>query len=109
MRRFGIVGLVAAFAVMFVFSSCAKRDAPNKGITKRETGAMMPEQTKKKEEIRKGVEESKRLVVARVNGSDITMYSLVKEMNSMAPRFVPGGQPATPEMTAKVKKEALNN
>jgi len=101
--------LLMALAVVFTFSSCTKKEEASKVVAAKEAPAMTQEQIKTKVELKKGIGESKKLVVARVNGSDITMYSLVKEMNVVAPRFVPAGQPATPAITVKVKNEALNN
>lgn len=98
-----------AFAVVFTCSSCTKKEDASKSPTKKEEIEVTPEQAKKIEEIKKGIKESKNVVAARVNGADITMFDLVKEMNSVAPRLVPQGEPATPETTAKVKKVALNN
>lgn len=102
-------GLLLSLAVVFAFSSCTKKEADSKVPAAKEAPAITQEQIKTKAELKKGVEESKKLVVARVNGSDITMYNLVKEMNFVASRFVPARQPATPALTVKVKKEALNN
>lgn len=100
---------LTALAMFFTFSSCTKKaDAP-KGDAKKGSPAMTSEQAKQMEKIKKGVEESKNIVIARVNGAEITMYDLVKEMNAVALRIVPQGQPSTPEITAKVKKEALNS
>lgn len=111
MKKTGIILLAcmpAAISLFLTCASCTKKEDALKNAAVRETH-MTPEQTKQLEEVKRGVEESKRLVVARVNGSDITMYSLVREMNVMAPDIVPAGQQATPEITAKVKKKALDN
>jgi hypothetical protein len=73
-----------------------------------------PEQKAKLEEVKKEVKQSaeaaKTVIVAQVNGVDITMLDLVAEMNSIAQRNEAraGGKKA-PQSTEKVKKEALDN
>lgn len=104
-----MAGLTIAFAMVFTCSSCTKKEEAPKGPAIKESPKMTPEQLKRAEEIKKGVEASKAVVAARVNGRDITMFSLVREMNTVAQKIIPTGQSGTPELTAKVKKEALNN
>jgi len=106
-------GMIAAGALMslvlaFTCSSCTKKGDALKGA-KEEIQATTPERSERLAAVKKGIEESKKVLVARINGADITMYSLVKEMNAVAPDFVPAGKPATREITAKVKKKALDN
>jgi len=48
-------------------------------------------------------------VIAKVNGADLTMFDLVREMNAIAPKYIRKGESASPEITSKVKKKALNN
>lgn len=98
-----------ALALVVTCSSCTKKEDVLRSAPKKEKQTMTQEQSKRLEEVRRGVEESKKLVVARVNGSDITMYSLVKEMNVIVPNIVPAGKPTTPEITKMVKKKALDN
>jgi len=57
-------------------------------------------------DIKNSIEESKRLVVARVNGARITMYSLIREMNLIAPEYLKGNKPS-PELTEMIKELAL--
>ena len=104
-----VAGMLMAFSLLFAFSSCSKKDDAAKGTAKKEDIKPTPEQERQMEAIKKGVEESQRIVIARVNGAEITMYQLVKEMNAVLPRFVPQGQQVTPEITAKVKKKSLDN
>ena len=59
-------------------------------------------------QYRKGIEESRKIVVAKVNGADITMYDLINKMNQIAPGYIPPGHERTPEMDQMVKKEALD-
>jgi hypothetical protein len=104
-----MAGVLITIALAFPCASCTKKGDEVTSTTKKEARTMTPEQSKQREEIRKGIEESKNMVVARVNGVDITMHALVKEMNANAPKIVPQGQPATPEMTEKVKRKSLND
>lgn len=105
MKRMGMITAVsAALAVAFACSSCTKKEDALKSTTKKEAPA--PEQST---EIKKGVKESQIIVVARVDDVDITMADLVKEMNVIAPKFVPPGQASAPETTAQVKQKALNS
>ncbi len=57
-------------------------------------------------DIKNSIEESKRLVVARVNGAGITMYSLIREMNLIAPKYLKGNKPSL-ELTERIKELAL--
>lgn len=60
------------------------------------------------EEYLKRVEESKGVVVAKVNGTDITMKDLIGKMNQVAPKYLKPGQEITSETDQKVKQEALD-
>jgi parvulin-like peptidyl-prolyl isomerase len=59
-------------------------------------------------EERKPEEEANKIIVARVNGADITIFMLLRAMNSVASRHRKGSEAATPETTGKIKKEALD-
>lgn len=104
-----MAGAIIALAMVFTCSSCTKKEEASKGMTQKEELKLTPEQAKQMEAIKKGTEESQKIIVAKVNGADITMYALVKEMNAIVPKFTPHGQPVTPDITAKVKKKALND
>lgn len=108
--RIIIFGVVMALSLLLAFTSCTrKKEEAAKTETKQEEIKPTPEQAKQMEEVKKGIEESQKLSIARVNGVDITMYHLVKEMNAVLPQFATEGKPVTPEITAKVKQKALNN
>jgi len=83
--------------------SCAHEKAAN-----RNTPAAPAEHEQMLQEVRKGIEESKKVVVARVNGADITMYDLTKRANQIAPQYVKQGEKLTPETLQKLKSEALD-
>ncbi len=68
-----------------------------------------PEQKAVIEEAKKGVEEAKKVFAAQVNGVNITMHELVREMNKVAPKYLKGDEKAAPRITEKIRKEALDN
>jgi parvulin-like peptidyl-prolyl isomerase len=67
-----------------------------------------PEHGKVVEKYKESVEESKKVVAAKVNGTDIRMNELVALMNRIAPKYITDMQKRTPEIDEKVKKEALD-
>lgn len=68
-----------------------------------------PEQKAVMEEIKKGAEEAKKIFAAEVNGVEITMHDLVREMNRVAPKYVKGDGNIPSATTKKIRKEALDN
>jgi len=110
MKKTGLImaGTLMALAMVFTYSSCKKKEDASKSLTQKEELKLTPEQAIQKEKIKKGIKESQNIVIATVNGAEVTMYDLVREMNAVAPRIIPLGRTATPELTAAVKKEALN-
>ena len=58
--------------------------------------------------VNKSFEESRKVLVAKVNNEPITMFSLLREMNAIAPQYLGQGQERTPEIDAKIRKDALN-
>ena len=58
--------------------------------------------------MREDADTARKLVVAKVNYEEISMFSLVRAMNRVAPQYIKPGEEITPEITAKVKKEALD-
>ena len=97
-----VIGLVmVGFA--FAGAPCAH------GASARNDNAVKPaEHEEMLEKYRKGVEESKKVIVARVNGAEITMYDLLNQMNRIAPLYMKPGHPRDPGTDARVKQEALN-
>ncbi len=67
-----------------------------------------PAHAKIVEAYNKGMEESKKSTAAVVNGVNITMYDLVKEMNEIGPKYIRPGQTKDPQTDKKVKNEALD-
>ena len=105
------LNLILFILIMGVFmlsiSSCKKKEEPPKAGAKLEQPPLTPEQKRQLEIVKKEVEESKKTIVAKVNGEPITMFQIVREMNSIAPRYLKEGEHASPEITEKIKKEAL--
>lgn len=95
--------LILLPAVMVVLISCNSDKAPGKGNTGRPT-----EQPGTSEVYRKGLEDSKKVVVAKVNGVNISSYDLLTEINALAPTLIQPGQKRTPELDQKVRQEALD-
>jgi len=61
----------------------------------------------KKEAFLMGVEESKKHVITKVNGAEITMNDLINRMNQMAPGYISERGQRTPELDRKLQEEAL--
>jgi len=97
-----VTGLVmVGFA--FAWASCAH------GTSAGKDNVVKPaEHEEMLEQYRKGVEESKKVPVARVNGAEITMFDLLNRMNRIAPQYMKPGQPRDPGTDARVKQEALD-
>jgi hypothetical protein len=72
------------------------------------TSAKVSPEAHQNEMVKKSFEESKQVIAAKVNGEAITMFSVLREMNEIAPQYLKAGQPSTPEINAKIRKDALN-
>ncbi len=70
--------------------------------------ALPPEHEKMVEAYNKSMEESKKSTAAIVNGVNITMYDLVKEMNEIGLQYIKPGQKKESRVDEKVRKEALD-
>jgi SurA-like N-terminal domain len=109
MRKVCGVVLVTLLVVAVVLSGagCSLEETPEKQAAKQQP-KLTPEQQKLVEEGRKRAEESKKIAVARVNGHDIAMNALVREMNVVAPKLLKPGEKATPEINKKIRDDALD-
>ncbi len=120
MRKLLITLVVLTLLAVPGFMGCSKA-AENKapkgrpGATQpaepakmKDEGAAKAEGAKNTAEEKQSVEEAKKVVVARVNGADISMYQLIRAMNRVAPKYVHKGEEPTPEITARIRKEALD-
>ncbi len=52
---------------------------------------------------------SKQAVAARVNGAAVSMFTLLREMNAIAPQYLAREQQRTPAIDERIRKDALNN
>ncbi len=58
--------------------------------------------------VKKSLAESKKVTVATVNGEAITMFTLLREMNAVAPQYAAAGKAKTPALDEKIRKDALD-
>lgn len=93
----GMLLLIATLSVSV--SSCSKEQAAQQQPA--------PAQTALPEETKKDVQAARETEAARVNGVEITMYELVREMNRIAPKHR-SDKNASAEPTRVIRKEALN-
>ncbi len=100
-RRMVALTIVCALALAGV--SCKGDKASSKG-----TANMTPEQAKAVESYKKSIEDSKKAIVAKVNGVNITMRDLIEEMNTIAPQYIKSGQERNTKVDEKVRKDALD-
>lgn len=100
---FTIMAGLLTVAITLTGSSCKKKEQAEA------PPPLSPEQQARMEIIKKGAEDAKKVNAAEVNGVEITMLELIREMNKIAPKYVKGDEKAAPGTTAKVKQEALDN
>jgi SurA N-terminal domain len=104
MRIKPFISTIIALTVFICIALCGcerKQDAAAKSQV-----PQAPEQVQS-ERVKKNREEAKNTIAARVNGSPITMYSLVQKMNLIAPHFIKPGQSSGPQIDNKIKQLAL--
>lgn len=93
--------LIVLYTVMTVLISCNSDKTPGKaGSPANQPGTS--------EAYRKGLEDSKKVVVAKLNSVNISSYDLLTEMNVVGPKYIQPGQNRTPEIDQKVRQEALD-
>jgi hypothetical protein len=91
--------LMALLILQPVFSACKKTET---------TGAKPFPEAHQQEMLNRSFEESKKVTAVTVNGEDITEFFVVREMNAIADQYLKPGQRATPELNARIRKDALN-
>jgi len=117
-RRTGDMKKISCFAIlaasMFLMNfqpsvALAGEDKTSVNVTQQQdAGADAKQAAAEQEKLKKNAEEAKKIIIARVNGEGISMYDLVRMMNRIVPRYVGNEESVTPEITEKVKKEALD-
>jgi len=84
-----------------LLSACKKAETTGEGLK------VSPE-AHQKEMVKKSFEESKKAIAAKINGESITMFSLLREMNTIAPQYAAAGTQRTPELDQKIRTDALH-
>ncbi len=100
MRRWTAISCLLVI-IMLAGAACSKQQEPKKA-------AAPPGHEKMVEEYRKDMEASRKIVVARVNGTAISKSDLIARMNQMAPGYIKDPQKASPEANDKLKKDAID-
>jgi hypothetical protein len=92
---------LAAAALMIVLAQ-----GMTTSCKKTEPGAVSPDQAAR---LQKSFTESKQAAAARVNGAEVSMFVLLREMNAIAPQYLARTQQRTPAIDEQIRKDALNN
>jgi hypothetical protein len=98
-----LTAIIILFISSTVLMACKKSETPGS-----KPGQGSPE-AHQQEMVKKSLEESKKVFAAKVNDQPITMFTLVREMNTIAPQYLAAGQERTPAIDAKIRKDGLNN
>lgn len=100
MKKGTLIAVMMIFVIsQFTLSACKKA----------KTDAKTAPQAHMNEMVQKSFQESKKVIAVRVNGEPITMFALLREMNTIGPQYLARGAKKTPELDEKVRKDALNN
>ncbi len=96
--------LVIICAVALSGMSCSRQNSPDKATNK----ALTQENAKTAESYKESMVEAKKTVIASVNGANISLLDLRKEINTIRPQYVRPGQRTDPKADAQMKKDALD-
>jgi hypothetical protein len=100
MRKHTLIAtMIVVLLSQVIFSACRKSES--------ERAKTAPE-AHQQAMVRKSFEESKKVIVAKVNGEAVTMFSLMREMNAIAPQYAAAGKERTPELDQRIVAAALN-
>jgi hypothetical protein len=100
MRTSTLTAIIMVLLIpQLMLSACKKAE---------KTSAKVSPEVHQQEMINKSFAESKKAVAATVNGEAVTMFSLLREMNTIAGNYVKPGQEPTQELNAKIRQDALN-
>jgi|MudIll2142460700_1097286.scaffolds.fasta_scaffold05926_2 parvulin-like peptidyl-prolyl isomerase len=96
---------MAGFLVVMIamVSVTCKKGSDKAGTTKEPA-----EQEKIAKQRLESIQESKKVVAAKVNGAVITLRDLIERMNQVAPKYAKSPKEMTPEIDQKVRNEALD-
>lgn len=103
MKGIKVVLLIGLVTVALAALSCAQGQ-----VVKKDESTRPPEHREMEDEYLKGIDESKKAVIAKVNGTDITLYDLIDMMNQIVPKYLTNQGEITQEIDEKVQKEALS-
>ncbi len=97
--------VLALLLVQFMLAGCKKTETAvtTASLTEQEAARHQDEM------IKQSLEDSKKMVAAKVNGEPITMFFVLREMNAIVPQYLKQGQQRTPEIDKKVRADALND
>lgn len=99
-----------AYFTIFAVLLAAALSLTGLSCTKDQAGAPVALERKAKlEQDKKAAEETRRTVAATVNGVDITMQELIREMNLVARRDMQGNGKISSKTMDKVRQEALGD
>lgn len=100
MKKSALIAVLMVFVIsQFTLSACKKA----------KTDAKTAPEAHMKEMVQRSFQESKKVIAVKVNGEPITMFALLREMNTIGPQYLTRGAKKTPELDEKVRKDALNN
>jgi hypothetical protein len=91
--------VVAVVSAQFLFAGCKRSESPGERTT--------PEQAHQKEMLNKSFEESKKVIAVNVNGTPISEFFVLREMNVIAPQYLKPDQKRTPDLDAKIRRDAI--
>jgi hypothetical protein len=98
-RVINTVVIMVILIASFILFACRKTET---------TSAKVSPEAHQNEMLKNILEEAKRVIAAKVNGEAITQFSVLREMNAIARQYLTAGHPATPEINAKIRTDALN-
>jgi hypothetical protein len=102
MERRSMTTLLTGALLLLQLSGCRQQEAAGPGA------APAQQQGRRQEMLQKSFAASKTVSAARVNGQEVTEFIVLREMNAIAPRYLKPGQGRTPEMDARIRRNALD-
>ena len=103
MRTMMMRFLMGAMLLPLMLSACKKQETAGSGTT-----PMQPRQTNERERLEQSFEASKKVTALKVNGEIIAEFFVLREMNTIGPRYLKPGQARTPELDARIRRDALD-
>ena len=107
-KYISIAATVLLGATLISGASQAAVADPNTTREQKEKPAQALTEDAKLAEMKEKAQMARKLIVAKVNDSEISMYDLIRKMNQIAPKLLDESAPITDEATTMVKQKALN-